>query len=352
MKRYLVLIILLSVNLSLLAQNQRWSIEKAKEWQTQNKWFCGMNYIPSNAINYTAMWDKTSFSPDLIEKEMKLAESIGLNCARVVLQYAVYEDDPKYFIKTFDKFLSICNKHGVKVMPCFFDDCTFGTNTDTKIGVQPEPLEGWYAWAWSPSPGYTMVVDEREHKKLEVYVKDMLNHFKNDERILLWDLYNEPTNTTMPERSMPLLKKVFAWAKEMDPLQPISVGMWNGNSELNDLIVANSDVITFHCYAPKDQTEEVMKEKLTYNRPVICTEWMNRVAKSKVEDILPLFYEYNVGSMVWGLVNGKTQTHLSWGHRPENLPYTGEWQHDLFTGEFVPYKASEIKLIKTLTGEK
>ncbi len=349
MKIFLVLILFMSVSISSIAQNQRWSEQKASEWQKENGWFCGMNYIPSNAINYTAMWDKTSFSPDLIDTEMQLAESIGFNCARVVLQYAVYGDDPKYFIKTFDKFLSICSKHGVKVMPIFFDDCAFGVNNDPVIGVQPEPLEGWYAWAWSPSPGYTMVVDEREHKKLEIYVKNILSHFKNDKRILLWDLYNEPTNTTMPERSMPLLRKVFMWAKEIDPVQPISVGSWNGNKELSELIAANSDIITFHCYAPKDQTESVMNEKLKYNRPVICTEWMNRVAESTVEDILPLFYENKVGSMVWGLVNGKTQTNLPWGFRPEKLPYTGVWQHDLFTGKFVPYKDEEIKLIKSLT---
>lgn len=341
--------LLLCINLSAFSQKQTWSVDKAIEWQKQQPWHCGMNYIPSNAINYTAMWDKTSFSPELIKKEMSLAQSIGMNCARVVLQYAVYEDDPQYFLKTLEHFLDICDKCGVKVMPCFFDDCAFGVNTDPAIGIQPEPLEGWYAWAWSPSPGYTMVVDERTHGKLERYVKEVMNHFKSDKRIFVWDLYNEPTNTTMPERSLPLVKKVFKWAREVNPVQPVTIGIWNDYKELNDIILANSDIITFHCYATKAKTEDTMEGLLQHGRPVICTEWMNRVAQSNVEDILPMFKENHVGSMLWGLVNGKTQTHLCWGHRPEQLPYKGEWQHDLFTGEFKPYRTSEIDLIRKLT---
>lgn len=213
MRRLLICIcVALTAAISATAQNKVWSTEQAQKWGKENPWYCGVNYIPANAINYTAMWDKTSFSPEVIEKEMKLMKSLGMNCARVVMQYAVYEEDPAYFIRTLDRFLSICDKYGVKVMPIFFDDCAFGVNTDPTVGKQPEPLEGWYAWAWSPSPGYSMVVDERTHGKLEKYVKEVMNHFKNDPRIFVWDLYNEPTNTTMPERSWPLLRKVFTWA--------------------------------------------------------------------------------------------------------------------------------------------
>lgn len=333
---------------SVLAQGQVWSVEKANQWGKQHPWYCGVNYIPANAINYTAMWDKTSFSPDVIDREMKLMKKLGMNCARVVMQYVVYEDDPAYFLRAFDTFLGICDKYGVKVMPIFFDDCAFGANTDPVVGKQPEPLEGWYAWAWSPSPGYSMVIDERTHVKLEKYVKDVMTRFKDDNRIFVWDLYNEPTNTTMPERSWPLLRKVFAWAREVNPSQPITSGMWNGVKELDDFLSANSDIITFHCYASKEDTEKMMRKYMALGRPVICTEWMNRVAKSTIPDILPMFKENHVGCMMWGLVNGKTQTHLCWGHRPEHLPYKGVWQHDIYKGDFTPYDAKEIELIKQM----
>lgn len=193
-----------------------------------------------------------------------------------------------------------------------------------------------------------MVVDERTHHKLEIYVKDILSRFKDDNRIFVWDLYNEPTNTNFPERSFPLLYKVFKWAREINPKQPITSGMWNGNQKLNDFLIENSDIITFYCYAPKEETEKQMNYFLKFGRPVICTEWMNRVAKSYILDILPAFKKANVGNIMWGLVNGKTQTHLPWGHRPEQLPYTGEWQHDIFKGDYVPYDQKEIDLIKSM----
>src|SRR5829696_3263804 len=85
-----------------------WTAEKANEWYKTQPWYCGFNYIPAYAINYTAMWDKTSFDPIAIDKELSLAETLQLNCVRAVLQFAVYEDDPKYFLSTLDTFLGIC----------------------------------------------------------------------------------------------------------------------------------------------------------------------------------------------------------------------------------------------------
>ena len=353
MKQFILVTSLYIFSFSLHSQEGRWSEEKANNWYKQFTWLNGINYIPSNAINYTEMWDKTSFSADVIEKELALAQSIGFNCVRVVLQYAVYEDDSEYFVRTLDKFLSICDKYGMKVMPSFFDDCAFGVNTDPTVGKQPEAIEGWYSWAWSPSPGHTKVVDEREHPKLEEYVKNIMTHFKNDKRIFVWDLYNEP-NTPHGKYNIPLVKKVFSWAREVSPDQPVTIGVWWPDlEELNEIIYANSDIITFHFYETREKTEARIKElKAQFNRPIICTEWMNRTAKSYVVEIMPLFKENNVGSMLWGLVNGKTQTHLSWGHRPEHLPYEGEWQHDLFHGDFTPYNQTEIEFIKELNGVK
>ena len=348
MKRIVLLGLLACMGLSGFAQSPRWSEAQSKDWFKKQGWLCGMNYIPSNAINYTAMWDKTSFSPDLIDRELKAAEELGLNCARVVLQYAVYADDPKYFLKTLDKFLAICDKHGIKVMPVFFDDCVFGANTDPVIGKQPEPLEGWYAWAWSPSPGHTMVIDERTHGHLEKYVKEVMGRFKNDNRILLWDLYNEPTNGGLGDRSMPLVRKVFAWAKEVDPVQPLSIGVWCGNEGLNKFCTDNSDIITFHCYSTAENTNNEIQRLKAYGRPIICTEWMNRPAGSTIETVLPLFKKENVRCMMWGLVNGKTQTNLPWGHRPEHLPYNGPWQHDILTSDFQPYDKAETELLQKL----
>ena len=197
--------------------------------------------------------------------------------------------------------MAICNKHHIKFVPALFDDCSFGITQDPKVGKQPEPLAGWYAWAWSPSPGHSMVVDSTTYPKLEVNVKAVMSRFKNDQRILFWDLYNEPTNGGLGSATFPLLKKVIVWARTVNPAQPLTIDVFDKNQRLNDIVFANSDIITFHNYENKEVLLNQIKELKKHNRPVICTEWMNRPFKSTIATNLQVFYDEKVGCMLWGL---------------------------------------------------
>ena len=329
------------------AASTQWSPQRAWAWYNQQPWPCGFNYIPANAINYTAMWDKTSFSPVVIDRELALASQTGFNCLRVVLQYAVWADDPQYFKTTLGKFLAIADKHHMKVMPCLFDDCVFNDQHDPKIGVQPEPVLGWYAWAWSPSPGHTMVADTTSYPKLERYVKDVMTAFKQDKRLFVWDLYNEPTNGGLGNKSLPLVRSVFRWARAVNPVQPVTIGYWSDNAALRQIIEANADITTFHNYSSADKMREAIARLQAQHRPMICTEWLNRPRGSVVADILPILYENKVGAMNWGLVNGKTQTQLPWGHRPGD-PEPTVWQHDLYRNDLTVYNPAELGLFKEL----
>ena len=55
----------------------------------------------------------------------------------------------------------------------------------------------------------------------------------------MWDLFNEPENdnsSSYPEleltdkydRAFDLLKAAFKWAREVDPDQPLTAGVWRG----------------------------------------------------------------------------------------------------------------------------
>ncbi len=354
MKNFLAFFAVIFFMVSSFAQETpipgRWSEQKAAEWNGRTSWYCGFNYIPAYAINYTAMWDKTTFDEKAIDKELGLAEGLGMNCLRAVLQYAVYEDDPIYFLNTLDKFMVLCAKHHIQFMPALFDDCSFGITSDPKIGKQPEPLDGWYAWAWSPSPGHGMVTNPKTYPELEKYVKAVIGRFKDDKRIMLWDLYNEPTNGGLGNTTLPLLRDVIVWARAINPIQPLSIGIFDGNPKLNDIILTNVDVITFHNYGDKVNLTTQINELKKYNRPIINTEWMNRYAASTITDNLSIFYENKVGCMLWGLVNGKTQTNLPWGHRPGD-PVSKLWQHDLFHSDFAAYDQKELEILKSFTNK-
>jgi hypothetical protein len=350
MKKFIFLFVaFLSMSVTGIHSQQtdvRWTEQKIWNWYNEQPWYCGFNYIPAYAINYTAMWDKTTFDPLAIEKELLLAEGLGLNSLRAVLQFAVYEDDPAYFLNTLDTFMAICRRHKIKFMPTLFDDCVFGLENDPKVGKQPEPLIDWYAWAWSPSPGHSLVVDSTTYPRIEKYVKAVMNRFKNDDRIFIWDLYNEPTNGGLGTTSLPLLKKVIKWAKEVNPSQPITVAVWNGNQRLNEIAIAGSDIISFHNYGNRQNLQKHITDLKKHNRPLINTEWMNRPAGSTIDSNLNVFFADKIGCMLWGLVNGKTQTHLPWGHRPGDPPQA-VWQHDLYKQDFTPYNQRELDLLKS-----
>jgi hypothetical protein len=193
--------------------------------------------------------------------------------------------------------------------------------------------------------------------RLERYVKDILTTFAHDERILLWDLYNEPGNSGNGEKSLPLLMAVFEWARAINPSQPLTAGVWFNNKELNQFQFAASDVITFHNYHPADRLEREIAELELYGRPIICTEWMARTCGSLVAANLPVFAARKVGCINWGLVSGKTNTIFAWQDLDNpmnriNLSSSDEcgepqvWFHDLFRPDGTPYDPAEIEVFK------
>lgn len=85
----------------------------------------------------------------------------------------------------------------------------------------------------------------------------------------------------------------------------------------------------------------------------MANEWLNRASVSKVNTCLPVFKKENVGCMHWGLVNGKTQTHLHYGSRPgAETPAAAAWQHDIYRGNHEPYDENELRLFRGYTGKE
>ena len=331
---------------------QRWSAATAQIWFGKQALPLGFNYIPSTAINTTEMWQKETFDPATVEREMHAAASIGFNCARVFLQYIVWENDPVGLRARMRTFMKIAARNHIRIIWVFFDDCTFSTVTDPHPGKQPAVIPGEYANGWTPSPGETRVLDQASWKGLKSYITDLMTAFRSDPRILAWDLYNEPGNSSMENKSLPLLKAVFAWARDARPSQPITAGIWKRQlTDINQFILENSDIVTFHNYGGADAMTHEIDELAQEGRPMICTEWLARENGSTVANILPILNSRHVGGVIWGLVNGKTQTNYHWGSKAGS-PAPALWQHDVFHGDMTYYDAGEIKLFQHYAGIK
>ncbi|SEA36455.1 hypothetical protein SAMN05192529_11544 [Arachidicoccus rhizosphaerae] len=326
-----------------------WPAKKANEWYAKQGWLTGADYIPSNAINQLEMWQKETFSPELIDKEFQLAESIGFNTMRVFLHSLVWKEDAEGFKKRIDEFLSIAEKHHIKPMFVFFDDCW---NKEAHPGKQPEPKVGVHNSGWVQDPGQPASEDTTNFPELEKYVTDILNTFKHDQRILAWDLYNEPGNSGKKNKSLPLLKAVFSWAQTVRPDQPITAGLWDwGFEDLNKFQITNSDIITYHDYEKPEWHKRVVQLLKTFGKPLICTEYMARTRGSLFSNTLPMLKDENVGAINWGFVEGKTNTKYAWD---SPMPDGGDptvWFHEIFRKNFTPYKQDEVELIKKLNGK-
>lgn len=335
------------------AQSERpvWSKEKANDWYSKQGWIRGCNFIPSTAINQLEMWQAETFDPVTIDRELGYAEGIGLNAMRVFLHHVAWEIDPDGFKKRVNEYLTIADKHHIKTIFVFFDDCW---DANYAAGKQRDPKPGIHNSGWVQDPGKLLSdIDPEAIVTLEKYVKDILTTFKNDKRILLWDVYNEPGNSGYKSKSLPLLSEVFSWGRQINPDQPLSAGVWAPDlQELNAYQLANSDVITYHNYSDEKEHKQVIDSLKKYGRPMICTEYMARTRGSRFANIMPLLKQNNVGAINWGFVSGKTNTIYAWDTPMPDGSEPKVWFHDIFRKDGTPYSEDEIKLIKSLTGKK
>ena len=327
-----------------------WSIEKANEWYKEHKWISGANFLPSTAINQLEMWQKASFDPATIDKELGWAQDIGFNTMRVYLHSIAWKEDPAGFKNRMNEYLTIADKHKIKTIFVFFDDCW---NKKGLPGKQPEPKPGIHNSGWVQDPGDPDSKDPSKFPELEKYVKDVMNRFKSDKRILLWDLYNEPGNSGKLISSLPLLKSIFSWARDVNPEQPVSVGLWAWDfKELNAFQAVNSDIITYHNYEDPQWHQRVIEMLKSHGKPMICTEYMARTRNSRFSNIMPILKKENVGAINWGLVAGKSNTIYAWDTPLPNGDQPIEWFHDIFRKDGTPYRNDETGLIKKLNDLK
>lgn len=346
---YAFLVLLISCAGNPKIYHEKWTEQEINEWYTEKDWKSGANFVPSSAINQLEMWQEDTFDPVTIERELGWAKEIGFTAMRVYLHNIAWESDPDEYKNRINKYLEIADSKSISTIFVFSDDCW---NDNPKAGKQPEPILGVHNSGWIQGPGSDVVNDSTLWNNLELYVKDILKSFGSDSRILFWDLYNEPGNTGQLNKSLPLLKTVFKWAREEGSSQPVSVAVWNYSQEfdsLNSFSLNNSDVISFHQYSNLDDVKEVVKDLRKYNRPLICTEYMARTNNSKFITHFPYFKKENIGAINWGLVSGKTQTIYPWGSK-EGSPEPEVWFHDLLRSDGTPYDSVEVRLIKEIIG--
>jgi len=348
---------------------QRWTEKAANEWYAKQPWLVGSNYAPAYAIDELEMWQADTFDPKRIDLELGWAESIGLNTMRVFLHDLLWQQDPQSFKKRIETFLQVADKHHIKPLFVLFDSCW---DPNPQLGKQHEPRPGVHNSGWVQSPGARALRDTSQYPRLEAYVKGLVGAFAKDQRVLGWDVWNEPDNTNQGSYSelepknkvaliLLLLPRVFDWAREAHPTQPLTSGVWKGSwsspeklDPIEKIQIDMSDVISFHSYDKQEDFEKRIVWLLPYNRPILCTEYMARGNGSTFQGSLPIAKKYHVAAINWGLVAGKTQTYLPWDSWQH--PYTDRepaiWFHEIFRADGTPYRQEEADFIRAIIGRR
>jgi hypothetical protein len=366
---FLLIATLLSISPFASPQNAQWSEQKANDWYRQQPWLVGSDYIPADAINQLEMWQAETFNPQEIDKELGWAEGLGMNTMRVFLHDLLWQQDAAGFTRRIDTFLTIAAQHHIRPIFVLFDSVW---DPFPKLGLQHPPIPGVHNSGWVQSPGANALIDPKQYPRLEAYVRGVIGAFANDPRVLAWDLWNEPNNTNVPAYSqfeprnkqdlvVALLPQVYAWARAANPSQPLTSGLWDGDwsaseklTPMEHIQLEQSDVISFHNYGWPESFRKRIEWLARYHRPLICTEYMARAVGSTFDTILPIAKAEHVGAINWGFVSGKTQTIYpweSWQH-PYILNQPPVWFHDIFRPSGEPYRAEEVRIIRSLTGKQ
>ena len=357
----------------------RWTEERAWQWHSENGWMVGTNFNPSTSINQLEFWQEDTYDPETIERELEWSAELGMNMHRVYLHNLLWDQDSIGFLERVDNYLNISESKDIKTLFVLLDDVWHPV---PKLGKQPEPIPFVHNSGWVQAPGSEILGDSSRHDELKNYVKGVISHFADDKRVVGWDLYNEPDNVASsdPENlvnninfrglnrgpevkekhiySLSLLKKIFMWAREVNPSQPLTVGLWKDSETWNDIdnlseidrfAISNSDVISFHAYGDLEETRRKIEDLEQFNRPLLCTEYLARGEQNTFQIMLPLFKEKEIAAVNWGFVAGKTNTAFpwsSWQVEFDSLPKI--WHHDIYLPDKTPYDEKEIAFLKNI----
>ena len=239
----------------------------------------------------------------------------------------------------------------------------------TELWKLPDVGEQYYDWGYhggkkhsqhstmheGPAPHFYLDEPETRAKYYEM-VREIVSKYKKDERICVWDIYNEAGNSRRRNLSLPILKELFEIVRKMNPIQPLTASIFSFSenvAEINAFILEHSDIITYHCYKNYNDHVKIIKKLKEYGRPIINTEWLGRCFGNDVFSLFPLFYLEGIGCINWGFVAGKYQTYEPYEGTWTKY-YNGElqdvdftkWFHDLYRPNHRPYDPKEIEVIR------
>lgn len=350
---------------------ERWSKEKIWDWYNARPWMRGCNYMSADCANRIDQWQELGFEDrwETNVSEVELMAQTGFNTVRIIPEFVVWQKEHDGFFERFDRYLELFDAHGMGTMVVLANDCMPPRSEDWKM---PDVGEQHYDWGYhggrkrsqhgrhnEPAPHYYFD-DPTLREEYFTMVREIVMRYREDERVCVWDVYNEPGNSRRKDITMPHLVRMFETVRACNPTQPLTAGVWSAKpdesvplTEVEQYALDHSDIVSYHCYQPYPDHIRIIKRLKKEGRPLMNTEWLARCMQNTVFDLIPLFYLEKIGCYNWGFVAGKYQTYEPWegmwdryAEDPHCTYDMTVWFHDLYRPNHRPYDPKEIALIQ------
>jgi hypothetical protein len=297
---------------------EQWPVAKAWAWNDKVGVIRGFNAL---GLAYPGMSD---------EEVMRKAQSLGYNSLRVGDYFRLWLRSPDEAKQRLRATLEKAHTNGLTVAPVMI-------------------------WGSGSVPGGTKGLQDPDAKRwgeLRDFIHDMVGEFRNDDRIVLWDVFNEPGMDEGSSLDLQVAKKLILWAREVNPSQPLTSSvLYTGPEPSPDRIEVEqlADIHNFHLYdCSTNQMTNIadMIEciKRISDRPIVCTECLARPRGDTFGRILPAFSKYHVHWYNWGLYTGDANWAVSW-RRSAFDPHE-PWFHDVLHPDGDPYDWRDLGLIR------
>ena len=276
----------------------------------------GFNYQPSWSSNGFVIWRQ--FRPELFHRE--LGQGIryfqGINTIRLWLSFDAFASadaaGQKAVVANFQTALQIADGYRLKVIPVLFNNWhsipDFG-------GIANEMIEYW------------MNDHDRNHtiprNVFMSYLEAFAGAHAADDRILVWDLCNEPFNSGVTPALISWLDFLYRKCKELKVLAPLSVGMAPSIDSLK-LLEPASDVLTIHPYGNRRFLDAAVACGERVGKSVLATEccWGSLDDDDRARIIAMEFSELRDRSLGF-LAHVLHHSPVADCHRPEHGPLSG-----------------------------
>jgi hypothetical protein len=257
-------------------------------------WLRGFSVVPSwGARIEDAWWD---YDGSRMREEVRLAPKVHANCIRLWIEFTAWMADPDKVTHNFMDAIAAIDEAGMKTMPCLFNR--------------------WHDSSWDYGGTYTETLFRNWQPQL-AYVKELVTPLINDERILIWDLCNEPQ---AHDQTSDVNKKEFQWLSDIAKTvrkcgakQPITIGTMNGKNI--ETYAPLMDVLCSHPYAhTPEKLDDMIKTyhqlSATFQKPLLVNECIPGSLNDATRGEVARFYTEKLstagfGWMGWALREGK-----------------------------------------------